>query len=178
MPISPRLAFCVATLAALPLLSACAPDRDQFPPACPRVSFLTPTADLAEYRPGSNGRDLTALALAGRMQSIQGKCKPGDRKDTVAATVVIGVTLARGPALQGNRVTVPVFVAVTEGNAILDKHIYNLSATFPSNVERVAVSTPPVELVLPITPAKTAAAYDVLAGFQLTPDQLANNRAQ
>jgi hypothetical protein len=168
----------VAFAALLPMVSACAPERDQFPPACPSVAFVTPTADLAVYRPGSNRRDLTALMLGGRMQTIQGKCEPGDKKGTVQATVTVGAELIRGPAMPGNQVSVPVYVAVTQGDRILDKRIYTLVATFPSNVDRVAVSTPEVYMVLPVTPTMSAAAYSILAGFQLTPDELAANRGQ
>jgi len=176
MRFSPRRLLCAAIVGAPLLVSACAPDRDQFAPACPGTALLAPTADVSIFRPGSNGHDLTALMLAGRMETIQGKCQTGEKKDTVAATVTAGAVLMRGPAMPGNEARVPIFIAVTEGNRILDKHVYTLSAVFPSNVDRVTVSTPPVFMVLPVSPTKSAAAYVVLAGFQLTPDQLANNR--
>lgn len=179
MPTLPRFLLRAAAFAALlPLVSACAPERDQFAPACPGVALLTPTADLAVFRPGSDGRDLTALMLAGRMQAVQGQCKAGKKKDTVEATVTVAAELTRGPALQGNRANVPVYVAVTEGDRILDKHVYTLSATFPSNVDRVTVSTPEVFMVLPVSQTKSAAAYSILAGFQLTADELAASRGQ
>jgi hypothetical protein len=175
----PSFLLRAAAFAALsPLVSACAPERDQFPPACPGVAFLTPTADLAVFRPGSDGRDLTALMVAGRMQGIQGKCEPGDTKNTVQATVTVGAELTRGPAMPGNSVNVPVYVAVTEGDRILDKHVYTLNATFPSNVDRITVITPQVFMVLPVSVTKSAAAYSILAGFQLTPDELATSRGQ
>ena len=178
MPTFPKVLLPAAVCAALlPLVSACAPERDQFPPACPRVAFLTPTADLAVYRPGSKANDLTALMLEGRMQTIAGKCKDGKR-GTVEATVSVGAALMRGPAMPGNQVTVPVYVAVVDGGRILDKHVYNLSATFPSNVDRVSVETPPVFMVLPVNQNKSAAAYEILAGFQLSADQLAKAQAQ
>jgi hypothetical protein len=178
MPTRQSILLGAAAFAALSPLSACAPERDQFPPPCPAVAFLTPTADLTIFRPGSDGRDLTALMLSGRMQAIQGRCQAGATKDTVEATVTVGATLSRGPALQGNQANVPVYVAVTEGNRILDKHVYTLTATFPSNVDRVDVSTPDVFMVLPVSSTKSAAAYSILAGFQLTPAQLANNPGQ
>ncbi len=179
MPFSPRLLLYAAAFAALLAVSGCnVVDRDQFPPACPGVAFLAPAADVTIFRPGGNAQDLTALMLAGRMETIQGKCEPGDTKNTVNATVTAGATLTRGPAMPGNQASVPVFIAVTEGNRILDKHVYTLSAVFPSNVDRVSVATPPVFMVLPISPAKSAAAYVVMAGFQLTPDELAANRAR
>jgi len=177
MRFSPRRLLCAAVLAAPLLASACAPERDQFPPACPGTALLAPTADVSIYRPGGNAGDLTGLMLAGRMETIQGKCQQGEKRGTVAATVVAGAVLVRGPAMPGNAARVPVYVAVTEGDRILDKHIYTLDAVFPSNVDRVAVTTPPVFMVLPVTPTKSAAAYVVVAGFQLTPGQLAANRA-
>lgn len=178
MPTRPSYLLGAAAVAALLSVSSCAPERDQFPPACPNVALLTPTADLELFRPGSDRRDLTALMLAARMQGVDGKCKPGNADNTVEATVVVRAELTRGPAIPGNQVNVPIYVAVTEGDHILDKHVYTLSATFPSNVDRVMVSTPEVFMVLPVSRTKTAAAYSILAGFQLTADQLATSRGQ
>jgi hypothetical protein len=160
-----------ACAALLPAVSGCAPDPDQFPPACPRVAFFAPTADLALYRPGSKAGDLTALMLTGRMQAVGGKCAAG-KKGTVEADVSAEVALMRGPAMPGNQASVPVFVAVLEGERILDKRVYTLTGTFPSNVDQITVATPPVHMVLPVSRTKSAAAYEILTGFQLTPAQV------
>jgi hypothetical protein len=69
-----------------------------------------------------------------------------------------------------------VFLAVTEGDAILDKHVYLVHATFPSNVDRMTFGTGEIDMILPVTPTKSGAASTVLAGFQLTPDQLEQSR--
>jgi hypothetical protein len=180
MPTRPSfLSRAAAACAVLLLLaSGCAAPRDQFAPACPRLAFLTPTADLALFRPGSDTHDLTALMLAGRMQDIKGECHPGKETNTVEATVTVSAELTRGPAMNGNAAEVPLYVAVIEGDRILDKHVYPLVAAFPSNVDRVGVTTPKVLMVLPVTPTKSAAAYQILAGFQLTPDELANTHRE
>jgi hypothetical protein len=141
-------------------------------PICPGVGFLTPTATLSVLRPGSDGHDPTALMLAGRMRGIQGKCQWGRVTGTVEATVTVSAELNRAPAMQGNEGSVPIYVAVTEGARILDKHVYILNATFPSHAERVTISTPEIFMVLPVNSTKSAAAYSILAGFQLTPEQL------
>jgi hypothetical protein len=101
---------------------------------------------------------------------------PGDHKDQLAVTVNVGVELTRGPAMPGREVDVPVFVAVTEGETILDKRIYLMHAVFPSNVDRVTLGAGGANLVLPVTPTKSGAAYTILTGFQLTPDQMAQHR--
>jgi hypothetical protein len=78
--------------------------------------------------------------------------------------------------MQGRETDVPVFVAVTEGETILDKRVFLMHVAFPSNVDRITLGTGDVDLVLPVSPTKSGAAYTVLAGFQLTPDQLMQNR--
>ena len=82
----------------------------------------------------------------------------------------------RGPAMRGRTETVPFFVAVVEGQRILDKQVYRVAATFPANTDRVRITSDPVSLSLPIEPGRTGASYEVLVGFQLTPAELAMNR--
>jgi hypothetical protein len=165
--------------ALLPLLTDCGPARNQFAPACPRPSFLGDAADLDIYRPGTapgGPHDLTDLVLHARIAGVNGNCKEGDTKTQLATAANILIELTRGPAMQGQETDVPVFLAVTEGDTILDKHVYLVHATFPSNVDRMTLGTGEIDMILPITPTKSGAVYTILAGFQLTPDQLAQSR--
>jgi hypothetical protein len=163
----------------LPLLAGCGPARNQFAPACPHPAFLADAADLDTYRPGTapdGPHDLTDLVLHARIVGVNGNCREGDTKAQLATTVNVVVELTRGPAMAGRETDVPVFVAVTEGDAILDKHVHLMHAAFPSNVDRVTLGTGEIALTLPVSPTKSGAAYTVLGGFQLTPDQLAQRR--
>jgi hypothetical protein len=170
----PRWAQYAALFAVL-LLADCGPARNQFAPPCPGQAILGDAADYDIHRatgaPGG-GRDLTDLVLHARIVGIQGSCQPGDAKNQLAVTVSVAVELNRGPAMPGRQTEVPVFIAVTDGEAILDKHVYLLQVVFPSNVDRVTLTPGNVYLVLPVTPAKSGAAYTILAGFQLAPDQI------
>jgi hypothetical protein len=114
--------------------------------------------------------------LHARIVGVNGSCREGDTKTELATAVNVLVELTRGPAMEGREADVPVFLAVTEGDAILDKHVYLMHATFPSNVDRVTLGTGEIDLTLPVSPTKTGAAYTILAGFQLTPDQLERSR--
>jgi hypothetical protein len=71
---------------------------------------------------------------------------------------------------------VPVFLAVTDGDTILDKRIYPLHVVFPPNVDRLVLRSEEQSLVLPVSPGRSGAAYTILIGFQLTPDELEQNR--
>ena len=165
------------TLAAslLALLAGCGPARNQFAPVCPNQAILGDAANMSLYRASATqgpARDLTDLVVSGRIVSIHGTCKPGANNRQLAVAVAVNVELTRGPAMQGNGVTVPVFVAVIESDTVLDKHGYLMHATFPSNVDRVTMTPGELDLTLPISAGKSGAAYTLLTGFQLTPDQL------
>ncbi len=163
-------------LAVLPL-AGCGPQRGDFAPPCPTPIFEQTLSDVARYRPGSDGRDLTDLVLQGRLVSVSGQCKLADRKGAdLLVAVRIGMQITRGPALQGNGADLPVFIAVTDGETILDKQTYLVHAEFPSNVQVVPLAGGPIDMTLPITPAKSGAAYQIRIGFQLTPEELEANR--
>ena len=78
--------------------------------------------------------------------------------------------------MPGREADVPVFVAVTEGETILDKRTVRMPFAFPSNVDRVTQIPEEMNFLLPVSPTKSGAAYTILAGFQLTPDQVAQTR--
>ena len=168
---APRAALIAALL---PLLSDCGPARNEFAPSCPGTAILGDAADFSLYR--GPGRDLTDLVLQARIVSISGNCKKGDDKNHIAVAASIGVDLTRGPGMNGREADVPIFLAVVQGDAILDKQVIRMRSIFPSNVDRVTLTPGEVDLSLPVTADKTGASYTLLAGFQLTPDQLRLNR--
>ena len=65
---------------------------------------------------------------------------------------------------------------VTEGDSIRDKKVFPVHVVFPPNVDRLAMNSGDIDLGLPISSEKSGNAYAVIAGFQLTPDELATNR--
>jgi hypothetical protein len=168
---APRAALLTALL---PLLANCGPARNEFAPACPGRVILGDAADLDIYRQGSSpgaAYDLTDLVLHGRIVGMQGTCKEGDKKSQLAVTVSVGIELTRGPAMPGRETEVLVFVAVTDGDTILDKRTTAMRAVFPSNIDRVTLTPGEVSMVLPVTASKSGAAYTIVAGFQRTADQ-------
>jgi hypothetical protein len=154
----------------LPALVECGPSRNEFPPTCPGTAILGNAADLNAYRPDSPGRDLTDLVLHARVVGIQGSCTEGDRSNQLAVTVSVVVELTRGPAMQGRETDVPILVAVVDGDNILGKYVSLMHASFPSNVDRVTLTPGETNIVLPVTGARSGAAYTIVAGFQRTPN--------
>ncbi len=169
-----RLPRAMALLVLLaPILAGCGSSEEAFAPACPNVGLVRDAADLVRYR--GAGRDLTDLVLNGRLTGVGGSCKR-DGSSTVVTTVQVGIELRRGPAAPGRQAQLAYFVAVLDGDRILDKQVFQLRAEFPANADRLRLSGDDVELRLPVKPGKTAAAYRIQIGFQLTPLELEVNR--
>lgn len=172
MPATLRLRAPLAASTLL-LLAACGGGDAQFAPACPAAAIVRDGADLARYR--GPGQDLTDLALNGRITGLQGKCTRADR-GAVLATVTVGIELTRGPAAPGRTAELAYFVAVSQGERILDKRVFPLRAEFPPNTDRVRLTGDDVELRLPTPPGTDASSYSIQVGLQLTPDELERNR--
>lgn len=152
-------------------------DANTFAPACPRPAILADAADITRYKPGAVGQDLTDMVLSGRVVGVSGECSPGDKATQLKVSVQVTLELSRGPAATGAQQDVPYFIAVSEGETVLDKKSFTMRATFPSNVEKLRLASDSVEVVLPVSAGKSGVAYAVTAGFQLTPEELARNRA-
>ena len=159
------------------LLTACGDGTagERFPPPCPTAGIVRDTADLVRYR--GAGRDITDQVLTARLTGLQGSCRR-DGPDVVVTTVVPGIDLTRGPAATGRTTNVQYFVAVLDGERILDKQIFTLTAEFPGNADRLRLQGDEVELRLPVTRARSAAVYRVQVGFQLTATELELNRTR
>ena len=175
---SPRSRSVVRLSVQILLLSlfGCGPERNAFPPLCPTVQLIPSLADLTRYAGPGPAHDVTDLILQARVVSVNGSCQPGDDATKLAAKTQVTISIQRGPAMQGREADVPVFVAVTQGETIRDKQMFPVHLSFPPNVDRLTVTSGDIGLDLPVSADVSGAAYGIIAGFQLSPDELAANR--
>ena len=161
------------------LLAACSlagcETGEKFAPACPSLALLSDAADLTRYV--SAERDVRNLALDARITGVPAKCSL-DSPGKVRAALQVAFEVNRGPAAEGRRASIPYFVGVTQGSQVLDEQDYTLDVTFPPNTARVQLNSDQVDLLLPVSKAKSAAAYQIYVGFRLSPDELALNRSR
>ncbi len=169
-----------AVAASLLALSGCGSSQDragpQFAPPCPRPVLIRSAEDVTLYN--GAGQDLTDMVLDGRITGLRGSCRLADRAGQLDVNVQLEMELARGPAAPTRSLDVPYFIAATEGEQILGKQVLTQHVAFPPNVDRVRVTSGTVTLHLPVSPQKSGAAYTVAVGFQLTPQELQQNRAR
>ena len=113
----------------------------------------------------------------GAITGIGGKCSAG-RHGRERVSMTVALDLMRGPAAVGRGADLTYFVAVARGQDILDKQDFPVHTEFPANTDVVHVTSAEVVMNLPTTRNESGAAYTVLAGFQLSPAELAANRAR
>jgi hypothetical protein len=167
-----RLGRCaVPPLLAALALGSCGPARDQFAPACPIPGLVKPLAELTRYRTGA--QDYRDLVIQAQISNVVGKCEPGDTKNTIVATAQVVVDATRGPAMEGDALTVPVFIAVTDEGGVRDKKLFSLPVVFAHNVDTAQAVSNEIRMEIPVTPQKSGAAYGIIGGFQLTPEEVA-----
>jgi hypothetical protein len=159
-------------------IGSCGPAKNQFAPACPVPGLLKPLSDLVRYRAGSV--DIRDLVVRARIVNVTGTCEPGDDANIVVAKAQLVLEAQRGPGMTGDAISVPAFIAITEGDTVLDKVTFNLAIEFQRNVDTTTAMSREVRMEIPITPQKSGAAYGIVGGFQLTPEEVAawrnNNR--
>jgi hypothetical protein len=159
----------------LPLFG-CSPGRNEFAPLCPNPRLIPALADVTRYGGPGPTHDVTDLILQARVVGVHGSCEAGDDTAKLPTKVTITLSIQRGPAMHGREADMPVFLAVTEGATVRDKKVFAVHLTFPPNVDRLTITSPEIDLDLPVSPQKSGAAYSIIAGFQLTPAELAVNR--
>lgn len=142
--------------------------------ACPKVSIIRDLSEVTVLRPG--GRDLTDLESRAALADFSGNC------DYTSTGVTVNVNLfliaERGPAMKGDSAKYQYFVALAKpDDSIVSKVYFDTDVTFPAGQPR-AGSKEELAPKIPLPKDANAKDWKVYLGFQLTPDQLAFNRAQ
>ena len=93
-------------------------------------------------------------------------------------TVEVLFELGKGPQAQGRQKTYRYWVAVTDRNrAVIAKQTFDLDVTFPEGQDRVYVTENINQIVIPRAGLATSGSnFEVLIGFDVTPQMAAFNR--
>lgn len=147
-------------------------------PVCPATGVLSEAASVTKLKPGTAAAmtkpaDISFQAL---MSQAQLDCNYDRNANTLVVNIKFAIRASRGPALTGADPQLPFFVAIVDAdNNVLVKNVYNSDPQMsgrPAATYTETVSNFPVPLAMDRPPSD----YEVLTGFQLTPDELAYNR--
>ena len=111
------------------------------------------------------------------MRQVRSSCRYVGA-DPIDMTLEIDLAFGRGPAAKGDSYTYNYWVAVTRRDVtVLAKKPYSIKVEFPKGAQRMAVTETIERIVIPRANADTSGAnFEILAGFDLTKEQIEFNR--
>ena len=142
---------------------------------CPFVKVLY---DAARYVELQNNRQSTeAVGFTGEIQGIDADCEYVNPTDPIRVRMRVNFLLGRGPQAVGDANTYNWWIAVTERNrAVITREEFALPVTFEGR-DRTGMSVEVGEITLPRgTRTVSGSNYEILVGFQVTPEMAEFNR--
>jgi hypothetical protein len=142
---------------------------------CPFVKVLY---DAARYQEFKDGR-LTpaAVGFTGEITGVRANCEYKGT-EPIRLELAIDFALGRGPMAEGSAKDYRYWVAVTErNNTVLAKEDFAVRGEFPAGTDRIAVEDQLEGITIPRANATTSGAnFEILVGFDVTPEMAAFNR--
>ncbi|WP_296595686.1 Tat pathway signal sequence domain protein [Phenylobacterium sp.] len=142
---------------------------------CPFVKSLYDAARYVEFK---EGREASAnVAWSGEVQGISAGCQYKDDQP-IQVTMEVLFEMGKGPQAEGRTKTYRYWVAVTDRNReVLAKQIFEIPVTFPEGEDRVYVTENIGNITIPRASIATSGSnFEVLVGFDVTPQMAAFNR--
>jgi hypothetical protein len=142
---------------------------------CPYVKVLYDAARYIELK--DNKETITAVGYTGEIQGLSSGCAyKSDEPIKVRMEVLF--ELGKGAQATGNQHTYRYWVAVTDrNNAVINKVYFNLPVTFRPGEDRATVTDKIDGIVIPrVKPTVSGSNFEVLIGFDVTPEMVAFNR--
>ncbi len=143
---------------------------------CPLLGVLYDSSRLVEFT-GTDER-FANVAFTGEMRGVRGLCRYTGT-DPIEMSLEIDMAFGKGPAAQKDSRIYRYWVAVTRANlAPVEKQYFDLNVEFPRGEDRMAGSEIIQKIVIPrANDTISGANFEILVGFDLTPQQLAFNRS-
>lgn len=150
-------------------------DRPNVGP-CPLMGVLYDNSRLVDFAQPGNER-YANIEWTGEMQGVRGLCRYVDA-DPITMGIEIDMAFGRGPASTSETQRYRYWVAVTRrGRAPIAREFFDVDVHFDRG-EYVVTRTEQIErIVIPRANAEVSGEnFEILVGFELTPEQLQFNR--
>lgn len=170
--------------AAALVLSGCQGVRDRLdgprpnPGPCPNALSLYDAHRLVEFR--GEEQILGNVGFTGEILNVSGLCTYTDRDATpIDMQMAIRFAFGRGPAADASEKTYHYFVAVTRTDqAVIHREVFPVTVRFPAGQNRVELVEEIRQISMPrATPTTSGGNFEVIVGFELTPEQIEFNRS-
>ncbi|MBA4012668.1 MAG: Tat pathway signal sequence domain protein [Phenylobacterium sp.] len=142
---------------------------------CPYVKVLYDAARYVEFK--DNREASSAVGFSGEIQGISAGCQYKD-DEPIKVTMEILFELGKGPLAEGSTKNYRYWVAVTKrGESVIAKEYFDLPINFPTGQDRLYATETINQITIPRATMTTSGAnFEVLVGFDVTPQMAAFNR--
>jgi hypothetical protein len=142
---------------------------------CPYVKVLYDAGRYIELK--DNKETISAVGYTGEIQGLSSGCAY-KAADPIKVQVEVLFALGKGAQAPSSQHTYRYWVAVTDrNNEVINKVYFNLPVTFPSGQDRTLVTDKIQGIMIPrAAPTVSGGNFEVLIGFDVTPDMVAFNR--
>ncbi|WP_339739048.1 hypothetical protein [uncultured Maricaulis sp.] len=173
--------FAILAAAAI-LLNGCQTVSDVFEEAqpnigpCPSALSLYDAHRIVELD-GDEVR-YENVGFTGEILGVRSLCSYyGERP--IIANLELDMAFGRGPAAQGDTHVYEYFVAVTRRDiGVIEKQVFPINVRFRAGEDRAYITETIDAISIPRANADTSGVnFEILTGFELTPEQLAFNRS-
>ena len=150
-------------------------DRPNVGP-CPLMGVLYDSSRTVQFADPNNIR-YANITYTGEMNGVRGLCRYVD-SDPITMAIEIDMAFGRGPAATSDRQTYRYWVAVTRrGRAPIEKAYFDVDVEWRRG-EAVVTRREQIEsIVIPrANPEISGENFEILVGFELTPEQVQFNR--
>ena len=143
---------------------------------CPLMGVLYDSSRIVDFAAPDQVR-YANIEYTGEMQGVRGLCRYVGA-DPITMNLEIDMAFGRGPAATSDRQTYRYWVAVTRrGRAPIEKVYYDIDVRWPRGQSVVAHTETIERIVIPRANEEISGEnFEILVGFELTPEQLQFNR--
>jgi len=96
---------------------------------CPVAVVLADASQMAVFRPGAP-QDLSGEAYRVALTGASSSCDVNKKTGETGSSLTLSFRATRAPSADGAHYTVPYFVAITQGDQMVEKRILNVSFDF------------------------------------------------
>lgn len=142
---------------------------------CPYVKVLYDAARYVEFKEAREASG--AVGFTGEIQGISAGCQYKD-DEPIKVQMEVLFELGRGPQAEGFSKNYRYWIAVTKrGDAVIAKEYFDLPITFDEGQDRIYATEQIAQITIPRATMTTSGGnFEVLVGFDVTPEMAAFNR--
>jgi hypothetical protein len=142
---------------------------------CPVAGALYDASRVVEVNGAERHEN---VGFTGAIEGVRGYCRYVGT-NPITMEVEVDFAFGRGPKAEGLTRTYPVFVTVTRRDrSVLAKEKFNIEVAWPADKDIVHVTETIPGIVIPrANETVSGSNFEVIVGFDLTPEQLAYNRS-